>query len=362
MNSTARQPSCIVIGAGAVGVIAAYSLSRAHKCTVSLVVRSDYDHVMKQGYQIDSCDYGFIQCWKPNHVYQSAVDAACSKIFFDYIIVTVKNIPDGPVQDRISEIVRPIVDSNRNLSQRRLTNILLIQNGIDIEKEVLNNFEETKYNLSLLSGVQMIASTKIGPGNVQQSGRDSISIGAFNCEDHRAVSSAHEFVSIYQNEGCNYVDYDPNVRYTRWRKLLYNATISTTTTLAGLDALRCIEFGQDQKGTEVYILRPAMKEIIAIAASEGIYLGDDQIEHFLKVARKLIYKPSMCVDFEKGRLMELEVILGHPIRIAQSNEIQTPTLMVLYHLLTLLQAKVKESKGLIGLEGCPPILVENSLN
>lgn len=40
---------------------------------------------------------------------------------------------------------------------------------------------------------------------------------------------------------------------------------------------------------------------------------------FTEITRNKVFKPSMCVDRDKGQLMELEVILGNPIRIAKRN-------------------------------------------
>lgn len=359
MNAPSERPSCLVVGAGGVGVATAYSLSRSGQSVVSLVVRSDFDHVVKNGYQLDSRDYGMVEKWRPDHLFQTAEGAAQSGMFFDYIVVTVKNVPDGSTNGTVSNIIRPILESNRTILGDRVTNILLVQNGIDIEKELLEEFKEAQYKLSLLSGVQMIASTKIGPGIIKQKGQDSLSVGPFNPDDHDAIAAAHKFVSIYSNEGCNHVQYDPEVRKTRWNKLLYNATINSTTAIVGLDVVRCLEFGKERKGTEMQILRPAMREIISIAATEGIKVEEEQIDRFISIGRKLVYKPSMCIDFEKNQLMEVEVILGNPVRIAEKNGVAVPTLTVLYSLMTLLQAKVKESKGLLKFDEETLKLVEN---
>ena len=225
--------------------------------------------------------------------------------------------------------------------------ILLIQNGIDIEKEIWAEFPSEEYKYTVLSGIQLIGSTKIGAGHISQIGKDHLSCGAFDPQDTAAVHAANEFVRMYNNEGHNFVEFDPRVRYSRWKKLLYNAAINTSTALVGLDVPRCLEFGVDKKSTESELFHPAMREIIAIAASEGIIIEEEFITMFTEITRKKVFKPSMCVDREKGQLMELEVILGNPIRIAKENGVPTPTLSMLYNLLVLVQAKLKEQKGLL---------------
>lgn len=347
MEQTENIPRCLIIGAGGVGVITAYSLYHRNESEVCLVTRSDYEHVQKQGYQIESCDYGQVHNWRPHELFKTVDNAAESGKFFDYIVLTTKNIPDGPSDSTVHAILKPVIESNYRLNGDRRTNIVLIQNGIDIEKEVLSYFDENKYQLCLLSGVQLIASTKVGPGHIVQKGQDNVQIGPFDRSNESAGEQAKKFVSIYHNEGHNMCIFDENVRETRWKKLLYNAAVNTTTALVGLDVTRCFHFAVNKESTENAIFIPAMEEIIAIAASEDIVIDKSLIKFFNDVTRDIIYRPSMCVDLEHNRLMELEIILGNPIRIARANGVKTPTLDLLYHLLVLVQNKLKEQKKLI---------------
>ena len=346
-SSEITSVNALIIGAGGVGVITAYSLYFGGKCNVSLVTRSDYEHVSEFGYKIDSCDYGEIRDWKPHNLFKTVEYAAASGKFFDYIIITTKNIPDGPKDSTVHAILKPVIESNSRVEDSRVTNVVLIQNGIDIKKEVLENFDKSTFHLSLLSGVQLIASTKIGPGHIVQKGKDHVSFGAFNKNDDIAIGQAKKLVELYHNEPHNTCLFDEDVRYTRWKKLLYNAAINTTTALVGLDVPRCFEFSTDKKATEYELFRPAMEEIISIAASENVIVEKELVDFFNDVTRNIMYKPSMCVDLENGRLMELEVILGNPIRIAKEKGIRTPTLSVLYNLLYLIQNKLKEQKKII---------------
>ena len=349
--SQTDKPRVIVVGAGGVGVIAALSLYTHGTADVSLVVRSDFDHVSADGYHIDSCDYGLLQGWKPHHLFRTVEDAAKSGTFFDYVVITTKNIPDGPEHSRVENIARPLVLSNNSIDPARTSNILLIQNGIDIEKPLLKEFPQDKYNYSLLSGIEFLGSTKVGKGRISHIGSEKLFVGAFQQEDQRARKAAEEYVAMYHNEGKNHCEVDPRVRHSRWNKLLYNAAINTTTALIGLDVPRALEFGagaaEGHSSTEFDIIKPAMREVIAIAASEGIVLDPASIDFFTDISRNLMFTPSMCVDSQKGQLMELEVILGNPIRVAKEHNVPTPILSMLYNLLILLQGKLKEANGLL---------------
>lgn len=359
MSDSSQLPKIIVIGAGGVGVIGALSLYYKGLSNVSLVIRSDYDLVDKRGYKINSCDYGQFENWKPHHVYRTVEDASESGQFFDYIVVTTKNIPDGPAHSTVSQVIRPLVENNHKLSEGCQTNVLLMQNGIDIEKEIWNLFDRKQYHLNVLSGIQLIGSTKVAPGVINQVGRDNLIVGAFESENKDAINAARKFVELYHNEGKNRAEFDENVRYSRWKKLLYNAAINTTTALVGLDVPRCLEFGVDRKSTEENIFKPAMREIVAIAATENVLLDESLITFFVEITRHIMFKPSMCVDHEKGQLMELEVILGNPLKIARNNGVQTPVLSMLYYLLVMVQGRLREKNGLLKFDESKAELVDS---
>lgn len=348
--SESERPEVIVIGAGGVGVIAALSLFIKGKSEVSLIVRSDYDHVQEHGYEIDSCDYGELHNWKPHRFFRNVEEASESGKFFEYVVVTTKNVPDGPKGSSVSDVLRPIVQSNHKVCPGRHFNILLIQNGIDIEKDIYADFDCANNNIVVLSGTQLIGSTKIGKGVIKQIGQDHILVGPFEVDNKAAIEASQKFIDLYKNEDHNLVLFDDKVRYTRWRKLVYNAVIATTTALVGLDVSRCLQFSVDGTTTEEQIFKPGMREVLDIAASEGIEVDDECIPFFCNISKKWAYKPSMCVDCENGQLMELEVLLGNPLKIARKNGVSTPILSLIYNMLYMVQNKLKEKKGYVKFE------------
>ncbi|QRW01916.1 ApbA domain-containing protein [Ceratobasidium sp. AG-Ba] len=56
-------------------------------------------------------------------------------------------------------------------------------------------------------------------------------------------------------------------------------------------------------------------------------------------------KPSMLLDWERGAVMELEVILGNPIRLARAKGVDMPRLQTMYALLKMAQTRRDEDKG-----------------
>ena len=50
------------------------------------------------------------------------------------------------------------------------------------------------------------------------------------------------------------------------------------------------------------------------------------------------YKTSMCLDWEAGRELEVDAILGRPVRIARENGIAVPHMETLYALLDMIES------------------------
>lgn len=54
----------ILIGSGGVGTIAALCLSKSGRARVTTVLRSKYEIIKTQGWDIDSVDHGVFKGWK----------------------------------------------------------------------------------------------------------------------------------------------------------------------------------------------------------------------------------------------------------------------------------------------------------
>jgi 2-dehydropantoate 2-reductase len=101
---------------------------------------------------------------------------------------------------------------------------------------------------------------------------------------------------------------------------------------------------------ELYIhLKGVMDEVLSTAPKVlGTPLPKEfaTSEAILKSTRKNTSgsKPSMLLDWENGKQMELEVILGNPIRIAREKGLEMPRLQTLYALLRKAQENRDQAK------------------
>ncbi|KAJ5553303.1 2-dehydropantoate 2-reductase [Penicillium frequentans] len=333
----AQKSRILLVGCGGVGTIAALNLEHGNKAEVSCVLRSNFEIVNKQGFTIRSCEHGDLTEWRPSQILDRVPDVTNSGIQpFDYIVCCTKNTPDIRP---IGQIIAPAVSPNHTV-------IVLIQNGLNIEKPLMAQFPQNM----VLSGVSRIDAHEVSKGVVEQKQRDLLYIGPFPSQPHDAESlrkSALYFIDIYGAAGRTTCLYKPDVGYDRWAKLVYNATLNPVSALVDLNT------GELQMTSVVdTLVIPAMKEVMKVAEAVGHKLPDEIIEETIRSnpIEKMI-TPSMQVDTQMGSFIEHENLLGEVCREAQRFGVDAPILSTLYSLCVAVQWRTKKIKGLINLNG-----------
>ncbi|KAL0264086.1 hypothetical protein SLS55_000030 [Diplodia seriata] len=338
----------LVVGTGGVGTMASVALEKSGRATVTAVLRSNYDQVKAHGFEIDSCDHGKLSGWRPSHIVP-AVPQANPAEPFDYVVVTMKNIPEV---SNIPEVIRPAVTDGH-------TAIVLIQNGIGIEQPLVDAFPQSV----VLSGVSFVGAHQRN-GCVVHDDHDDWALGAFhnpNLDPTAERAKADEFGAIYNATpaDCEVVD---DIVYKRWRKLLWNGVFNPvsapppggrgswlTARPHQLCAITQLNSAAIRRyGGEYSLIRPAMAEMAAIARADGYDLPGDVVDVMIdSTPIELAFRPSMLVDVDKGNPMEAEVILGNPLRIARRLGVKTPILDDTYRMLKLTQARLLDARGII---------------
>ncbi|PGH13213.1 hypothetical protein AJ79_03771 [Helicocarpus griseus UAMH5409] len=327
-----EKASVLLVGAGGVGAIAALNLDTGGQADVTAVLRSSYEKVVNEGLHIKSIDHGEIQGWRPSNVLNKIPSRTEKE--FDYVVLATKNIADH--HPTPAELIEPAVVPGKTV-------IVLIQNGLNIEKPFLSKFPDN----ICLSGVSMIGSHETSPAFIEHEDSDRLIVGAFknpNFSKGKQEQVAQEFVKIYGAGGKTVCTFTDNVLYDRWQKLVYNACLNTICAVTGLDTGR-MRLADDAVST---LVRPAMNEIVTAAYACGIELPEDIVQRMIDVDPLTIYfKPSMLEDVQRGNLTEFENLLGEPLREGTARGVAMPTATFFYHTLKAMQWKFKEQKGLI---------------
>ena len=292
-----NKPDILVIGAGAIGSFYGAILKRAG-CTVSVVLRSDYDAVKADGFRFTS-PLGELS-WTPDQVYQPGDTPGRLP---DYVLLCVKVLPGV---DR-AELVRPWMGEQ--------TGLVLIENGLDIERELADAFPRNP----LVSCLAFIAVSRTGPGTVNHQAYGQLVMGNFPTGfDHHCAQLA----GLFREGGIDINETDAVVG-ERWRKCVWNTPFNPLSVLAnGADTLSML----DAPGGEA-LIRTLMEEVIAVAKADGYPMPDNIIEKNLSGTRAMgAYKNSMALDYLNDRPIELDAILGNVVAIADRLNVPVPHL------------------------------------
>jgi 2-dehydropantoate 2-reductase len=302
----------LVIGTGAVGSFYGALLAK-RGIHVSVVARSDFDHVIRNGIQIQSKlgDYQF----RPARVVRRAAELAEKT---DYVLLCIKVVENV---DRIS-LLRDAVGPN--------TAIVLICNGIDIEREIGQAFP----NNELISGLAFICVTRTAPGRIWHQAYGRLALGNYP----KGVSAKTKALcDVYEQAGIHCVASE-DIISARWQKCVWNAPFNPLSVLSG--GLPT----SDILATQEPFVRAIMEEICAVARACGHPLPSDIVEVNIASTHKMPpYKTSMLLDFEAGRPMETEAILGNAVRAGRSVGVAIPHLESVYALMKLRELRLSQA-------------------
>lgn len=308
MNET---PSVLVISAGAVGAFFGSALAR-QGAQVSVVCRSDYDAVKRDGYDIRSPLLGDHR-FRPYEVYRESAECRQPP---DYVILTSKVLASI---DRVA-LLRPVVGPN--------TVIVLIQNGIDIEADIANAFPMNE----LLSSLAFVAVGRGAPGEVNHQSSGSLILGRY---PNGFTPAAQKLAALFEASkvGCTLTE---DVVTARWQKAVWNATFNPISIMGGVLTTAQM-LGSPES---VAFVRQAMQEVCDIAAGVGHALKPKIVENMIAGTYAMpAYKTSMALDYENHRPMEIEAILGNAVRAGRRAGVATPVLEAVYAIAKMVERK-----------------------
>jgi 2-dehydropantoate 2-reductase len=312
---TEKSPSILVIGAGAVGALFGSALAR-RGAAVSVVCRSDYEVVQREGYAIRSPVFGDHR-FQPHRVYRNV--AECTEAP-DYVLLTVKVLPSV---DRVA-LLRPVIGPQ--------TVIVLIENGVAIEDEIATAFP----NNELLSSLAFVGVGRAGPGQINHQTLGSLTMGSYPSGMSEA---AQKLAALFEAAGvpCKLTD---KVIGARWQKAVWNAPFNPISILGGgLDTAAMLRT-EDERA----FIREAMLEVCAVAAADGHPQSPKLVDAMIATTLQMpAYKTSMALDRENGREMEIEAILGNVVRAAKTLRVATPKLETIYSLAKMVEASVAKA-------------------
>lgn len=293
-----------VIGTGAIGGYYGSKLNKAGN-DVHFLLHSDYDYVKEHGLQVNSCE-GSFHLDNPS-VYCSTDDMpAC-----DVIIVALKTTNNCLLRS----LLPPLLNKGKERGSSPL--LLLIQNGIGVEEDVQKMFPE----LQIAAGLAFICSAKTSPGRVDHLFYGKISIGNYSCKDRRLVE---KLIAELKDAGIE--TYEVEYDEARWKKAVWNMPFNGMTVVLNTQTDMLLADESTEK-----LIREQMKEVIGVAHALGVRNIDESfVDKMIGETKDMIpYSPSMKLDYEYKRKMEIEYIYDRPIAKAHQIGFAMPRLEML---------------------------------
>ncbi|NEO17192.1 MULTISPECIES: putative 2-dehydropantoate 2-reductase [unclassified Moorena] len=302
-----------IIGTGAIGGFYGAKLQKAgHK--VSFLLRSDYHHVAENGLIVKSVDGDFTL---PE---VDAYNDVKKMPNCDVIVVALK----ANQNHNLPELLPPLINKN--------TIVLLLQNGINIEPKIANIIG----NNTLISGLCVICSNKVGQGQIHHIDYGSILLGQYagNYQAAGITEQMKEIARDFETAGIP-IELNEDLLLARWKKLVWNIPYNS------LSVILNARTDEIMANADTRLLaEQIMGEVLAGAKSCGRILGDRFIQKMLDHTENMNpYLTSMKLDYDGKRPLEVETIVGNPLRMASKAGVDLPMISLLYRQLKFLDVR-----------------------
>lgn len=294
-----------IIGSGAVGCFYGARLARCGH-DVRFLMRRDLAAVRERGLSIKSPQGDF-------HLKAKAFGDPAEIGPVDLVICALK----ATALDAAERLIRPCVGSK--------TRILVMINGFNIEEQLGGWFGRER----IFGGLAFVCINRGEPGVVHHIDYGRVMFGHL-LDD---LKQAREVAGLFAEAGIETI-IAPSLRQARWEKLMWNIPFSTVAVSAGGVTTREIMDDENLRRLAVRLI----VETGTAGNADGCKIDVDA------VVRKMIdntasmgpYRPSMLIDYQTKQPLEVEAILGEPVRRARELNVPVPTVETQYALVSFL--------------------------
>lgn len=298
-----------IIGTGAIGGYYGAKLAHAGQ-EVHFLFRSDYEYVKQHGLQVDSCNGSF-------HLPQvNAYRATTDMPQCDVVLVCLKSVNNAKLQS----LLPPLLHAN--------TLVVLIQNGIGVEEDVQQQFP----GVQLAAGLAFICSSKTQPGVANHQCYGSINLANYSCRDEALMQTVvDEFRAAGIETG--FVEYNE----ARWKKAVWNMPFNGMTVALHTQTDQLLKNPSTRQ-----LIREQMMEVVTAAQHLGVKNLDAAfVDKMISTTDAMTpYSPSMRLDYDFHRPMEIYYLYTRPLQIAREAGCPMPKLEMLDAELRFIEAGI----------------------
>lgn len=287
-----------IIGTGAIGGYYGGKLAKDGQ-EVHFLMHRDYEYVKAHGLQVDSCDGSFHL--DQVHAYSTTREMPPC----DVVLVCLKSTNNHLLRD----FLPPLLQKD--------TLVVLIQNGIGLEEDVQSLFPD----VALAAGLAFICSAKTEPGKVNHQCYGHINFGNFSCKEEGKMQL---LVDEYNHAGikAGLVEYQE----ARWKKAVWNMPFNGMTVALHTQTNLLLKNPASRQ-----LIHDQMMEVVGAAQHLGVKNIDESfVDLMMKMTDEMTpYSPSMRLDYDFHRPLEIHYIYSRPIEIARQSGFPMPKLEML---------------------------------
>lgn len=276
-----------IIGSGGIGGFYGGFLAKSGKY-VDFLFHSDYDYVVQHGLKVDSILGNF---HLPKILaFRSTRDMSPC----DVVFVCLKTTNNHLLKTLLPPLLKPD------------TVVVLIQNGLGLEEDLLKDFP----SIHLAGGLGFICSQKSGPGTVSHLDYGKLTLAAYN----QPAEAIIEQVAVDMKEAGVETEIAPDLASARWKKLVWNIPFNGSTVVLDTTTRQLME-----NPATYQLMYDLMMEVMtgANACKIKYPIKESFIHKMLEMTKQMTpYSPSMKLDYDNHRPMEIEYIYTRPLQKA----------------------------------------------
>jgi len=274
----------------AVGAVLGWRLAQNPRVRVSVVCRSNYEAVRRNGITTRTAIWGAGH-FQPARVSRSPFELR--HVSFDYIVCANKATASSTYGGLSSVVSKKTV-------------LVSAQNGVGVEAPLQRCYPEH----TILSGIVYIACNQPSPGVFAQTSSintHSLALGLYNGRSSTTPKQTTELQQLH-----DFASLDASFRVSqdvlreKWTKQIWNGAFNPIAALSGLNTHQIMVSPK-----HVDMIRQIMKETCQVARASGVPFDDHIVEQLLATTRSsaAVY-PSMLQDAIAGKPMEIEPLSG----------------------------------------------------
>ncbi len=272
---------------------------------VHFLLRSDYDAIMRDGLTVHSINGDFRLPDVNGHKNTAEIGPV------DLVLVGLKTFAN----QQLGELIWPLLSEN--------TQILTLQNGLGNEEYLADLFGAER----IIGGVAFLCSNRGEPGHIHHTAAGRIIIGEYKNVDQARLELLTE---CFRSAGID-CKTTQDLKKTRWEKLVWNIPYN------GLCALiqQSVDLLMKVPATRE-LVRNLMIEVIIAANAQGLTksIPESYADSMLDFTDGMgVYKPSMQIDREEGRELEIQAIFRAPLDYGRQQGVNMPRVEMLTTLL-----------------------------